>query len=220
MDTIDKAATEKATRDAVLTRLAGQMLEGRTPELAKAYVGFWGEVGHVGKDANNPHFKNDYASLEAVINRVKPVMTKYGLAVLQAPGQVRDRNMMLACMLVHTSGQAWSFTMELPLGDKATAQSAGSCITYARRYFLLAISGIAPVDDDGNAASSGGYQTPQTDDSVVDEMKAFKAAKGEDAKAALKRFEAEFKERAGNTGDHSVVDVYVQVRGSLKTKKV
>ena len=51
--------------------------------------------------------------------------------------------------------------LRLP-ASKQDAQGYGSALTYARRYSLMATCGIAPEDDDGNAASRRAPQ-PQRD---------------------------------------------------------
>jgi hypothetical protein len=108
-------------------------------------------LSNVGKDARNPHFGNKYATLAAIVEAVAPALHKAGLAVVQlvtGPGRVKT-------VLCHTSGQYISAEVELP-PVKGDPQAAGSAITYARRYALPAILGIATdEDDDGNAASAG-----------------------------------------------------------------
>jgi len=54
-------------------------------------------------------------------------------------------------MLTHKSGEFMSETLRLPVG-KWDAHGIGSAITYARRYGLMSLLGIATDDDDGNAA--------------------------------------------------------------------
>jgi hypothetical protein len=129
------------------------------PLLHAAFVKAYAEVQNVAKNANNPHFGSDYATLDAVIDTVKPVFAKHGLAVYQAPGRISlvgDALVVsVVSSLMHESGEAISIETQVPLGGKATAQAAGGAITYARRYALAAIAGIAQVDDDGNSASSG-----------------------------------------------------------------
>ena len=53
---------------------------------------------------------------------------------------------------MHSSGQ-WISEALVMRPVKDDPQGVGSCITYARRYALAAIAGVAPEDDDGNAAS-------------------------------------------------------------------
>ncbi len=43
--------------------------------------------------------------------------------------------------------------------SKGDAQGIGSALTYARRYGLSAITGVAPEDDDGDAASGAPKQS-------------------------------------------------------------
>jgi hypothetical protein len=62
-------------------------------------------------------------------------------------------------MVTHSSGQ-W-FRSSYPVRPvQATPQGLGSAITYARRYALMAMVGIAPEDDDGEAAMGRGHQQP------------------------------------------------------------
>ena len=212
---MDKDATKEAVQ-AALGEALKKMTSGQTPQLAAAYVAFWADCGNVAKDATNPHFKNTYASLEAVLAIVKPLMAKHGLALLQAPGPVRDHNMTLHSVLVHSSGQSWAFNTELPLGKNEGPQPAGSVITYARRYFLLAIGGIAPVDDDGEAASGEEPVAVESTKKLDKGMEAFKANEGEKPADAVKRFTAEYKDRVSATGDQELVDTYLAKRKALK----
>ncbi len=218
---------------AIAEQVAAQLAKGRTPELAKAYVAFWGSVANVVKDAQNPHLKNNYATLEATMAVVKPALAANKLALLSVPGPVRDGNMTLTTMLVHESGQAWSFSTELPLGEKtdkktgkaipATAQSAGSCITYARRYVALAIAGASPTDDDGEAASNQPEpDVGEEDDAASDAalatlssaIRAIKPAKGKKLEA-ITALEG-MKQAVQNTGDKGLVAEYLAKRAELK----
>jgi hypothetical protein len=127
--------------------------------LAAAYCQAYAEIQNVVKNKENPHFNSEYADLSAVLDTVRPVFAKYGLAVYQAPGKLTplpDGAVAISVLsvLMHTSGAMMNVETQVPLGAKATAQAAGGAITYARRYALAAIAGIAQVDDDGNAASS------------------------------------------------------------------
>lgn len=204
--------------EAALRELATRA--GQTPALTKAYVKFWGECGNVRKNAKNPHHKNDYADLEACLSVVKPLLAQNDLALLQVPGEVDDRgNQLLISMLMHgPSGERWTFRSSLPLGDKKTAQAAGSCTTYARRYFILALAGMAPVDDDGNDASS--YSPPEQDANapylVKKAISVFMAEDSETGKDAAARFSKELKARASASGDPKVVAEYLAKYKVLK----
>lgn len=106
-----------------------------------------GEMKGVAKDSRNPHFKNNYASLEAVIDTSKPVLNKHGLAFTQAPGALVDGAVEITTMLMHTSGQWLRSTLHMPVVKK-DPQGVGSAITYGLRYSLMAVLGVPPTDDD------------------------------------------------------------------------
>jgi hypothetical protein len=118
--------------------------------LAKAQA----EIGNATKNANNPHFKSMYADLAEVVNTVRPVLARHGLAVAQFPG-FADGVVSVETILTHESGEWLAGTSAAPV-VKADPQGVGSAITYLRRYSLAAVCGIAQEDDDGNAASRPG----------------------------------------------------------------
>jgi hypothetical protein len=105
----------------------------------------------VKKDSLNPHFKNRYASLEAVIDATSRVFQDNGFVVMQPCGR-DELGVYVETKILHTSGDAFSSKVYLVL-DKQNMQGLGSAITYARRYGLLGMACLAPEDDDGNEAS-------------------------------------------------------------------
>jgi len=120
--------------------------------IAAALLAFQATATGVVKDSKNPHFKNRYASLEAVIDEARPQLQAVGIAWMQAPGGINGGNIEMTTMLLHAaSGQWMSSTMEIPLG-KQDPQSAGSAVTYSQRYALMATLGLPPVDDDAEGA--------------------------------------------------------------------
>lgn len=211
------AALQEQMPGLVLTQIMEQA--SKTPALFDAYFDYWHEVGNVGKNAKNPHHKNDYANLEAVMAVVKPLMKKHGLVLLQVPGYIRDGNQVLQSALMHKpSKEVWNFHMEIPLGEKRTAQSTGSGLTYARRYFTLTISGMCPVDDDGEAAAEEVEEEPEpaVEDSgkLIAVMQAFKG-KGP---AAAKEFTDKFKDSASAGGPATATE-FIRLRGVIKNAK-
>ena len=120
-------------------------------KLSKALVTALGAVTGVTKDSKNPHFKNDYASLEAVTEMARPVLAANGLCVVQSPGVFEGNRIPVTTRIIHESGEWIEGEIVIPL-SKVDAQGAGSAVTYARRYALMAMLGVAPVDDDGEAA--------------------------------------------------------------------
>ena len=120
-------------------------------ELAAALVKAHAEINGVAKSAVNPFFKSKYATLEAVVESVKPALLKQGIVVVQGL-QDADNGVAIETMLLHSSGQWISSTLRLP-ASKEDAQGYGSACTYGRRYGLMAICGVPAEDDDGNAAT-------------------------------------------------------------------
>ena len=121
-------------------------------ELAKALAAAQGEIGTASKDRENPHFRSRYATLASVQDACRAALAKHGLSVVQLPGGEGQR-VEMTTVLMHSSGQ-WISCSGTFIATKGDPQGIGSAITYARRYQLAAIVGVAPDDDDdGNAAS-------------------------------------------------------------------
>jgi hypothetical protein len=121
------------------------------PALIQALALAQAEMGAVLKDAVNPHFKSKYADLATVCDAVIPALNKHGIAVIQAPGMIGQR-VTVETILAHKDGAMMRTILELT-PTKVDPQGVGSAITYARRYALQSVAGVAPEDDDGNAAS-------------------------------------------------------------------
>lgn len=123
--------------------------------LAKALVAFNLEVKIIEKDAKNPHFKNDYATLDNIVDEVRPILAKHGVVVMQFPGGDGE-NYTLSTLLIHESGE-WIESPQLTMKPvKNDPQGIGSCTTYARRYSLSAMLSLnTGEDDDGEGASRG-----------------------------------------------------------------
>lgn len=116
--------------------------------LSKAQAVIAGAV----KDKTNPHFKNDYADLSSVWDACRKPLTDNGLSVAQTAATDEGR-VGVTTLLMHSSGEWISDTLFMK-PTKDDPQGVGSCITYARRYALASMVGVAPADDDGNEASA------------------------------------------------------------------
>ncbi len=119
--------------------------------LAAALAQAQGEIENATKDSINPHFKSKYADLAEVLNTIRPVFSKNGLAVTQLPAY-ESGIVSVETVLMHKSGE-WMSGVASSRVSKDDAQGVGSCITYLRRYSLAAFAGIAQEDDDGNTAT-------------------------------------------------------------------
>ena len=125
--------------------------DGDRAPLAKAFVAAQMATEAVKKAATNPAFKSKYADLSQVVEGVIPALNKAGVGLMQFPAYDGDMVSVTTTML-HESGSSVSATLHMR-PSKSDPQGIGSAITYARRYALLAMTGAAPEDDDGNAAS-------------------------------------------------------------------
>ena len=101
--------------------------------------------------STNPFFKSSYADLDTIIKSCFPQLTKYGLSVIQGNDTCSNGSFYVTTMLLHESGQWIKSKLKMPIGGKKDAQAVGSTITYARRFSLSAMVGIAQTDDDGNS---------------------------------------------------------------------
>ncbi|HDR7669604.1 TPA: ERF family protein [Bacillus wiedmannii] len=124
-------------------------------KLAKSLVLFNSEVNKIAKDADNPFFKNNYATLDTIIDEIRPILSKHGLSIMQIPSG-DGQNVTLKTLLLHETGE-WLESDELTMKPvKNDPQAVGSCITYARRYSLAAFLSLnTGEDDDGNGATYG-----------------------------------------------------------------
>jgi len=117
--------------------------------LVKAQKGF----GPALKSSQNPHFKSRYADLSACVEAVVEALNNNGIALTQHTHHA-EGGVCVETILIHESGEDLSFGKLFVPSSKNDAQGYGSALTYARRYSLMAACGLAPEDDDGNAASS------------------------------------------------------------------
>jgi predicted RecA/RadA family phage recombinase len=104
------------------------------------------------KTSSNPHFKSRYADLSACVEAVIDALNAEGIALVQRQ-HPSDGGVAVETLFVHESGEVFSSGILHMPATKQDAQGYGSALTYARRYSLMAAAGIAPEDDDGNAAS-------------------------------------------------------------------
>lgn len=133
------------------TTITPLVWDGDRAPLAKAFVAAQKATESIYKAATNPAFKSRYADLSAVVEGVIPALNKSGVGVIQAPGFDGDM-VSVTTTLIHESGSSVTSTLHLR-PTKSDPQGVGSALTYGRRYSLLAMTGSAPEDDDGQAAS-------------------------------------------------------------------
>lgn len=101
----------------------------------------------------NPHFKSRYVGLDGCIEAVIDALHNNGIFLMQKTHDC-ETGVKIETILIHESGEQLSGGVLHVPATKQDAQGYGSALTYARRYSLMATCGIAPEDDDGNAASN------------------------------------------------------------------
>ncbi len=123
-------------------------------ELAAALAKAQGQMKGAIKDSANPFFKSKYADLASVVEAIRAAFSANGLSYIQTVEPSEKDEVRVETTLLHASGEWISCgVLSLPV-SKVDAQGYGSALTYARRYSLSAAVGVAPEDDDGNAASA------------------------------------------------------------------
>lgn len=131
------------------------MILSQSPELdqlATALAIAQGSIQGAVKDRTNPAFKSSYADLASVWDACRGALSANGLSVSQHPGRLEDGSATVTTILLHKSGQHISSVCAALPRDQSPA-AVGSVVTYLRRYALAAAVGVAPEDDDGQAAS-------------------------------------------------------------------
>jgi hypothetical protein len=114
-------------------------------ELAKALASAQSQMKVAPFNKVNPHFKNKYADLTAVIDAVRGPLNDNCIAFTQMPENVGGA-ICLVTRFLHSSGQ-W-MSGEYPLPANVSPQQLGSALTYAKRYSLAAMAGISSDEDD------------------------------------------------------------------------
>ena len=103
------------------------------------------------KDSQNPFFKSNYSDLASVMDAIRIPFSENELSVSQITDE-KDGKLILLTFLMHSSGEYLMSTYPVSSKDMNNPQAIGSGITYARRYALAAIAGVAQVDDDSERA--------------------------------------------------------------------
>ena len=121
-------------------------------QIATALVKAQKAFGPALKTSTNPHFRSRYADLSACVEAVIDALNDHGIALVQQNHPHPD-GVVVETVFIHESGETLNCGQLFVPASKHDPQGYGSALTYARRYSLMAACGIAPEDDDGNAAS-------------------------------------------------------------------
>lgn len=115
-------------------------------------------MGAVVKNAKNPHLKSKYADLGSVMDACFDALHANGFAVMQ-PGGQDEYGPFVETVFAHETGEMFRSKVYLLIG-KPDMQGVGSAWTYARRYGLLGMAGLAPEDDDGEGTKRPPQERP------------------------------------------------------------
>jgi predicted RecA/RadA family phage recombinase len=124
-----------------------------TTSIFEAFVKAQKEFGPALKTSTNPHFRSRYADLSACVEAVIDALNANGIGLIQITHPC-ENGVAVETILQHESGDKMSSGVLQVPASKMDAQGYGSALTYARRYSLMSICGIAPEDDDGNRAAA------------------------------------------------------------------
>lgn len=145
-------------------------VQAEIPEVIKA------EKAKIEGKEGRRSYEYSYADLGAVTRTILPRLGRYGLSWLTKPTML-DGKFVLVYKLLHASGESEEGIYPLP--DRGSPQEIGSAITYARRYTLCSVTGVAPADDDDAAEATAGYHRNQ------------QAPQEAPAKVGMSRFESD-----------------------------
>lgn len=158
-------------------------------EIYPALIKVQSEIQNVLNTSSNPFYKSKYAPLDEILNYIRPVITKHGLAIVQSPVSIADVpvSVGVTTRIMHSSGEWIEDTISVPIPHNKpnTAQEAGIIITYLRRYSVTAFLGIAgEADTDGNRHED--KPEPKKEESKL-------LTKPEQAKEAIQRVDTKIK---------------------------
>lgn len=191
--------------------------------LASAMASAFAEIESATKDAKNPHFKSNYATLGAVVEAIKPALIKNSLFFTQETHEATG-GVCVETVIRHASGQEIRCGPLFVPANKNDAQGFGSALTYARRYSLMTAFGVPAEDDDGNAAAASvkqgsrtnGHANGKIDDAQFAQLQMLIEQSGTNSQAFCEHFKcASVKDLPKSRFD----DALVALQKKLKTKE-
>ncbi len=179
-------------------------------QIASALVKAQRQFGPALKTNTNPAFRSKYADLSACVEAVIDALNENGIMLSQRTLEA-ETGVTVETVFLHESGEQWSSgPLHVP-ASKQDPQGYGSALTYARRYSLMASCGIAPEDDDGNAASKPREQRQETkpkampEKALADHLAAIDSA----TKDTLKTIYGKAKAAAIAAEDHAAAEQFL-----------
>jgi len=165
------------------------------------------------KSSTNPHFKSKYADLSACVEAVVDSLNANGIFLNQQTSE-SDSGVIVETVFIHESGELLNCGKLHVPASKQDPQGYGSALTYARRYSLMAACGIAPEDDDGEAATRKPAKQKLTDSAIADFLTTINES---DSMDALKKvFQIAYR-AAEHVGDASAQAAFEKAKDARKT---
>lgn len=170
--------------------------------LTKAMAEFQKAVKQPVKNADNPYFGSKYVPLESLVKAVMETGSPLGISFMQYTQVNENGDLGLCTVVMHSSGEYMEFP-PLPIRpENNRPQATGSAITYARRYSLSSIFGIASEeDDDGNEASGLTRQAKQPPKQQQKQQPKAQQMKPNDATKLIEEYWVKFKKIGVNVGE-------------------
>lgn len=165
------------------------------------------------KDKTNPAYKSKYADLGACIEAVDDSFLANGIVMYQETFEDQS-GVTVETVLLHESGEMIRCGKLHVPAAKQDPQGYGSALTYARRYSLMAACGIAPEDDDGNAAIRPKQTQPLSASAVADFITTIKDSA--DMEALKKSFATAYR-AAEHVGDTKAAVLFEKAKDDRKT---
>jgi hypothetical protein len=109
------------------------------------------EINPIKKTETNPFFNSKYFDVNAILEQLKPILTKYGLILTQPFNTVDGKNVLQTIVVDSESGEQMQSQIFIP--EVLDPQKFGSAVTYYRRYALQSLFALQAEDDDANKAA-------------------------------------------------------------------
>ena len=137
-------------------------------EFFKALSGFQADCPIIKKNKkvmqkNSNQVRYAYASLDSIVSQISPILAEHGLSYM-FKSSTHDGFVKQSCVVRHFLGHSETSDFDIPIdpdGFMGNAQKSGSASSFAKRYALQDAFGILTGDEDDDAQSLGGGQSPQ-----------------------------------------------------------
>lgn len=136
-----------------------------SPDIWSAYISARNEFPKISKESQA--YAGKYANLATILSAIEPILNKHGFQITNIITQSAEGATNLVTEIYHSpSTKTLPMKSVIPINFKQEPQQIGSALTYLRRYALLTILNLCPIDkedDDGEVASPKNIQKMKTE---------------------------------------------------------